>query len=97
MTLKRTGSMRPPTYRSALSAIHVAEDDINAAEDGDHVADLVAAQQLRQDLQIDERGGANLGAVGIFRAVADHVDALFAARALDGVVCLAARGAQSDG
>ena len=42
------GSSRPPSC--ALLAIHVAENDIDTAQNRDHIADLVAAQQLWQNL-----------------------------------------------
>src|SRR6185437_734092 len=59
---------------SAVLAIHVAEININAAQNGDDITNLIATQQLRQDLQVRECRRANLGAPGIFRAIANHVD-----------------------
>src|SRR5579875_2174523 len=80
----------------AISPVDFTQHEIQTAHNRDHVAHLMAAQQFGQDLQIDKGRAAQLGAPGIFAAIADEVHAQFALAALDGKVGLAARWSQSD-
>src|SRR3990170_3486462 len=62
------------------SSVHVREDDVGTAQDGDDVGDLPAAHHLRERVEVAEGGGADLHPVRLVRAVRDEVDAEVTAR-----------------
>src|ERR1700730_5476244 len=78
-------------------AINFSQHDVDAAQDGYSIAHFMAAYHFRENLQVDEGWPAQLGAPGIFAAIADKVDAQFALATLQGKVGFAARRAQRDG
>src|SRR5581483_1221058 len=90
------GRSRAETPRKAwllrTSAVHLAEHDIDRAEDRDHVADLLADERFLKDREIDEARRAHVHSHRAHVAVGDHVDAEIAARALDVGVRLARQG-----
>src|SRR5438132_9434930 len=74
------------------STVDLPEHEVHRAEDRHGVGDESALQQPGRDLQVVERRPAHLGAERVRAlAVADHVDADLALRALDRVVRLALR------
>src|SRR5438132_6604666 len=74
------------------STVDLPEHEVHRAEDRHGVGDESALQQPGRDLQVVERRPAHLGAERVRAlAVADHVDADLALRALDRVVGLALR------
>src|ERR1044072_9485150 len=75
--------------RTWRSPVYVAEDDVDAAEGGDEVGDLLAAGHDGEHLQVGEAGGADVHAGRVLLAVADEVAAVFALRVLDARVGLA--------
>src|SRR5208283_3583178 len=101
---KRLGSWKLPTrflavtarpWRSPVpsmvrvgSAVDLAEDDVDAAEDDDRVGHGVAEAQVLEEREVDERGRAHPVSVGVRAAVADQVEADLALRALDSAVDL---------
>jgi len=71
-----------------LSAVDFAEHDVDAADAGHQVGDHAALGDLRQRLQVGERGLADLDAIGVRSAVRDHVVAHLAARGFDRLIDL---------
>src|SRR5471032_10423 len=67
----------------AASPVDLAEDEVEGADDGDHVGDHVAARHLVQSLQMREAGAADLHAVGLVRAVGHDVNPELALGMLD--------------
>src|SRR3954469_1378050 len=72
--------------------IQLRRDDIDAAEDGDDVADHVAFDELWEDLVIDVARRAGADAPGDALAGADDVVAQLAAGGIDAVVDFALWG-----
>ena len=63
-------------------AVDASEHEVDAARDGHRVGDLVAAEELREQLQVAEAGVAELEPVRVPRPVALDVRAVLAARVL---------------
>src|SRR3954454_18517772 len=82
------------TQHSALStslSIHFPEYWVDAADDRDEIGDQAADGHHRQRLEVDERWGTNVAAVGLAGAIADDVEADLALRRLDAGVDLTDR------
>jgi hypothetical protein len=77
-----------------MSSIHLSEDDIDAAEDRDHIGDVMAEAKILEDGEVDEAGGTNAVAIGVGRAVADEIEAELAFGRFDAAVGLAGLGAE---
>ncbi len=75
-------------------AVHLAQDNVERADDGHHIGHQVAANHFVERLEIDEGRRTNAHAVGLRGAVADDVVAEFALGRFDGVVDLARRRLQ---
>src|SRR4051812_23267079 len=88
----RWGSIGVAAIASAAigrpSAVQLGGDDVQAPQDGHHVGDQVVLDDVREDLEVDERGGARPGAPGGLAAVGDEVVAELAVGRLDGRVQL---------
>ena len=46
--------LRPYMFGEGVSSVHLAEDDVEGADDGDDVGDQVATDHFVQSLKIDE-------------------------------------------
>src|SRR5690242_20731286 len=75
-------------------AVHFSHHEIQTAQHRNDIAYLIAAHQLRQDLQVHKGWSTQLSAPGILTAIADKVDAQLALAALDSKVGFAAWWAQ---
>ena len=80
-------------YRN--SSVHLAQHDVDAAEDDDDVGDVVAEAHVFEDGEIDQARRAHAVAVRVGRAVADEVEAELALGRLDAAVGLAGLGAEA--
>src|SRR5947209_19778404 len=78
-------AVRPP------SAVHFAEDRVDAADHRDQVGDEPPLRHQGQRLQVDEGGRAHVDPVGLAAPVADDVEADLPLRRLDTDVDLALR------
>src|SRR5262245_53195891 len=81
-------SRRKGTSRS-MSAVHLAEHDVDRADDGDRVGEHGAGQDRLEDREIAEGRRADAAAVAVRSALGDEVVAELAARVLDAEVALA--------
>ena len=75
----------------------VPQNEIHAADGGDHVGDQRALHHCRRGLQVAEAGRAHVHAVRLRRAVAHHVEPQLAARRFDHLVDFAFRHAEALG
>src|SRR3954471_3755433 len=65
------------------SAVQLGGDDIQAPQDGHDVGDQVILDDVREDLEVDERRRAGPGAPGRLAAVGDEVVAELSVGRLD--------------
>src|SRR5665648_314327 len=72
-------------------AVDASEHHVDAARDGHRIGDLVAAQELGEELQVAEARVAELEPIRVPRPVADDVGAVLAARVLLAGIALARR------
>ena len=91
----RVGRLEPRS-RSA-SAVELGGDDVQAPQHGHDVGDQVVLDDVREDLEVDERRRPGADPPGGLAAVGDEVIAELAVGALDRRVDLVARASRSRG
>src|SRR6185503_8889516 len=77
----------------SMSAIHLAQNDVDAPDAGDHVGDHASEAHALERLEIDERGRPHPGPVRNRPAVAHDVEAQLALRRFDRKIRVAGRRA----
>src|SRR5215468_6913237 len=76
-------------------AVYLTQNNVQRADNGDHVGDQVPANHFVERLQIDKRRRPNTHTIGLRAAVADNVITQDAFGAFDGVINLPWRGFQN--
>src|SRR5947209_5212794 len=71
-----------------ISAINAAQNNIGTADNCHRITHFVAAQEFRQNLQIDKGRSAHLHPPWIFSAIADQIVAVLSAAVFDGEIGL---------
>src|SRR5690606_29852832 len=82
-------ALEQPPQPVAHLPVHLAHDDVDAADDGHHVGDEMANAHRLQELQVDEARGAVVAPVRLVRTVSHQVHADFAAGRFDAGVHVA--------
>src|SRR5580693_3694485 len=86
---------RRPRSAGTLS-VDLPESNVQGAQDGEEIGRGVAADELGQDLEVVEGGRPHVAAREAGSAVAGEIEADLAARTLDSVVDLRARGGRRE-